>query len=149
MIKGLMSKRTIVVGLVICMILGGAAAGYLGYRLYMRNHPAVGVYTMEFPPGTKFWDGVKEMEKVMESDLAVGRVVQDLDLVTRFKVSTEEEAAALIRERLLVQQGKVPGQVHVVYLDRKYELAIEVLTALHEEFIRTREARAVLRPNAL
>lgn len=149
LIKGAMSKRTIVIGLVICLVLGGAAAGYLGYRLYMKNHPAVGMYTMEFPAGTRFKDGIKEIEKVMESDLAMERVVADLDLMNRFKVASDDEAKALVRERLLLQQGKGPGQVHVIYLDRKNEVAMEILQAIHEQFVRTREARAVLRPNVV
>ena len=148
MIKETMSKRTIVIGLVICLVLGGAAAGYLGYRLYMRNHPAVAMYTMEFPVGTTFKDGVKEIEKVMESDWAVRRVVQELDIVGRHRLDSEEEAMASVRERLKVNPGSV-NTVGVMYLDRKFEFSKQVLQIIHEEFVRTREARMVLRPNAV
>lgn len=35
----------------------------------------------------------------------------------------------------------------LIYLDRSNELALEILNGLHDEFVKTREARAVLRPN--
>lgn len=140
-----MSKRTLVIGLVICLILGGAA-GYLGYRLYMRNHPAMARYAMEFPEGTEFKDELARIEKVYESDAAVRRVIQELDLVNRLKVDSEDAAVALVAERLIVQSGALPGRVQVLYLDRKFDFSKEVLEALHTEFVRTPEAQAVLRP---
>jgi hypothetical protein len=136
-----------VVGLLICLIVGGSGVAYVAYRWFTKNNPAVGIYTMEFPEGTLFKDGIKEMEKVMESEIAVERVVRDLDLANRLEVGSEAEAAALLRERLLVQRGKEPGEVHVIYLDRSFEFSKQVLNAIHQEFVRTREARSVLRPN--
>ena len=149
LVEGAMSKRTIVIGLVVCLVLGGAAAGYLGYRLYMRNHPALAKYAMEFPEGTAFEDGMLQIEKVFEADEALRKVIQEHDLVARLKVGSEDEAVALMRERFIVHAGAEPGHVHVLFLDRKYDLSREVLEALHQEFIRTREARAVLRPLGL
>ena len=133
------------IGLLFCLALGAGAAGYVGYRLYMRNHPAVGVYRMEFPEGVDFKEGVAEIEKVLESDYAVREVVQSLDLVSRFKLDSEEEAIERVREKLLVRPAKSPGRVTVMYLDRSNELALEILKGLHAEFVKTREARAVLR----
>ena len=83
----------------------------------------------------------------MESDLLAGRIVRDMGLIEHFEVETEEEAVVVFRERLLVQKGKGPGEVHVIYLDRDFEFSKEVLNAMHREFVRTREAQAVLRQN--
>ncbi len=148
LVKGTMSKRGIIIGVVICLVVV-APVGAFGYLWFTKNHPAVGVYTMEFPKGTSFKEGLAQMELVMESDKAVRQVVQELDLVARYKLASEDEAVARVRERLRMNKGEVAGRVRIIYLDRKQEFAQEILEALHQEFIKTPEARMVLRPTTL
>jgi len=101
---------------------------------------------MEFPVGMDFAEGVAKVEEVMESDQVIRPVVQELELVGRFKVQSEDEAVALVREKLSLKAMDEAGRVRVMYRDRNYKQALEILKAIHAKFARSRAAQAVLRP---
>lgn len=128
------------------MVLGISGGSYVAWRWFTRDQPAVGVYRMEFPDGLAFEEGVARVEEVMESDQVMKKVVQDLDLVTRFKLESEDEAVARLREKLSLKSMGEAGRVRVMYRDRSFQQALEILKAIHGEFAKSRAARAVLRP---
>ena len=146
MLKEGMSKRVIIIALLICVILGLGGGSYVAWRWFTRDQPAVGVYKMEFPDGMDFVEGVAKVEEVMESDPVIRPVVQELDLVGRFKLQNEDEAIALVREKLSLRPLHDGKRVRVMYRDRNFKQALEILKAIHAEFAKSRAAQAVLRP---
>jgi hypothetical protein len=145
LLKEGMSKRVIIIALLICVILGIGGGGYVAWRWFTRDQPAVGVYKMEFPDGMDFAEGVAKVGEVMESDPVIRPVVQELDLVGRFKLQNEEEAIARVREKLSLKSLGAGGRVRVMYRDRNFKQALEILKAIHAEFVKSRAAQAVLR----
>ena len=142
-----MSKRTLVIiALLVCVVLGIGAGGYVGWRWFTRDHPAVGVYRMEFPEGMAFDEGVAKVGEVMESEQVMRAVVRDLDLVNRFGLKTEDDAVARVREKLTLRALGDSLRVRVMYRDRDQNQSLEILKAIHAEFIKSRAAQAVLRP---
>lgn len=141
-----MSKRVIIIALLICVVLGIGGGSYVAWRWFTRDQPAMGIYRMEFPEGMAFDEGVEKVGEVMESEQVMKRVVQDLDLVSRFKVKTEDEAVERVREKLSLKGLGDADRVRVMYRDRNPRQALEILKAIHAEFIKSRAAQAVLRP---
>lgn len=130
-----MSRRTILLTLGIVLIVGLAGASYVGWRWYSKDRVAVGTYRLDLAEGVTMAQ-VAEMERVhMASDDLLRSVIAQLDLMSYWKFSSEEEALAHMRAKLVIRPGKEDDALIVIYRDRSEKMALDILRAISDEYL--------------
>lgn len=143
-----MSRRTVILALVVTLILGTAGVGYIGYRYFTRDRPAIGTYRLVLPEGVTMKEVADTERAVMGTDEILKDVIQELGLIEHWGFDSEAETLAHMREKLIVRPGYEPDQLQVLYRDRSAELAQEVLLAISERYMEIKKSQQVVPPRA-
>lgn len=139
-----MSKRTVLIGLGICVFLGLLGAGAWGWRWYkryqQREWQASNHYRIAVKEGQVMDMLGKAEEDAMEMESVLKRVAEDLDLMKVWEMESESRVLERLREKLTVT-SKITEYVRVSYQDREKERAAEILNAIIQNFMKERPAR--------
>lgn len=133
-----MSKKAVVTAIAVSLFLVFLAVGVLGWAWVNRERAAVASYRIEVPADARVADLVVKETELMMSREVLQPVIGELDLLSRWKLQTEEEALERLRSKLTVKAGSLADRVRVVYRDRNQERALEILAAINRRFVAAR-----------
>jgi uncharacterized protein involved in exopolysaccharide biosynthesis len=139
-----MSRRGVHGILAVILLLGVVGAGAIAVKWFTRDRVAVASYRVDGPPSLDSAKLIEVEREAMTSDAVLKPVIADLDLVSRGGLDGEDEALAHGREKLKMFEGIEPGQVRLLYRDRRQERALEVLRAITASYIEMRGRQGAL-----
>lgn len=135
-----MARNGLLGVLAVCLVLGLAGAGALGWIYFTRDR-GVAVLNFAVEPGESFRmsEVIEKERKLVASDEVLKPVVEKLGLVDRWKMKSEEEALARLRSKVVLKRGE--NRVVIVYRDRSQDRAMEIMGAMWDEYVRLRQER--------
>jgi len=139
-----MSRRTILITLVIVTLIGMSGMGYLGWRWQTRHDGAGGSYRISLPEGVTIQQAVETERSQLVADNLLKGVIADLGLVEHWGMESEVEALAHMRKKLIVKPGKEEDRMMVLYLDRNKALAQEILQAISDRYVEIKKRQQLL-----
>jgi len=122
-----MSKKGVLAAIAVILLLGLVGAGILGWMYISRDRAAVASYRLVMPEGANMSELAEGEAALLKSEGVLRPVIGELDLLTRWKLGSEEEALARLRSKLTVKGSSANERVMVIYRDRSQERALEIL----------------------
>ena len=139
-----MNRRALFIAIAVIGLIGAVGAAAVAVKWFTRDRVAMGTYRMQGAPGMSFQEAIDAERELMVSESMLKPIIADLDLVNRWKLNTEEEALAHMREKLKMFEGQTPGMVRVIYRDKKQDRAMEVLQAINKSYVEVKRSQGAL-----
>ena len=133
-------SRRVIIAIVVVFALGLSGGGILGWMFLTRDRVALLSYRVGNVEGMSMQAVVTTEERLLESQAVLAEVIANLNLVQEWRMDSEEEAIAHMREKLIVREERIGSRIRVLYRDRKQERAFAVLKEIKKVFPPVRAA---------